>query len=183
MDWFPFGRKKRQQKAQALALYSAIVDMSRNADLFQACQIPDTVDGRFDVLSLHLFLVLRRVKQEKGQDDFADEVASVFATDMDRNLREMGVGDLSVGKHVKKMSAAFMGRFMAYDKALDDQDHDQLAAALKRNIFRDAPVDPALIETLRNYTLAAYDLLQKTSLDQLLSADLPTVPVHQSGAK
>lgn len=176
-DWLPFSAKKRQQKARAQALYIAIVDLSRNAELFQACQIPDTVDGRFDVLSLHLFIVLRHIKTFDGLDDFADEVASVFATDMDRNLREMGVGDLSVGKHVKKMSAAFMGRFIAYDKAMKDNDADALSGALKRNIFRDAPVDPKLLATLTAFTQQLSAAVAQLSIEDCFEARLPHIAV------
>ena len=97
--------------------------------------VPDTLDGRFDMISLHTFLVLDRLKGV--EQDFRQALVDELFADMDRSLREMGVGDLSVGKKVRKMAEVFYGRVAAYDKALAGPP-DALESAIARNVFPDA---------------------------------------------
>ena len=96
--------------------------------------VPDTLDGRFDMISLHAFLVLDRLKGT--EQAFRQGLVDEFFADMDRSLREMGVGDLSVGKKVRKMAEVFYGRVAAYDQALAGPD-GALEAAIARNVFPD----------------------------------------------
>ncbi len=124
--------KLARKPAPARALYEAIVAAARRTTLYDAMGVPDTVDGRFDMIVLHLFVVLDRLKDEdqKLQQQIADE----FFRDMDRSLREMGVGDLSVGKKIRKMAEAYAGRIQAYNNA-GGKDDAALAAALQRNVY------------------------------------------------
>jgi cytochrome b pre-mRNA-processing protein 3 len=92
------------------------------------------VQGRFEMIVLHMFLVLGRLKGE-GQE-LAQRLVDEFFRDMDRSLRELGVADVGVGKKVRRMAEAFYGRLAAYDKGLAGDPHD-LAAALDRNVFPD----------------------------------------------
>lgn len=116
--------------------YEAIVAAARHPAFYAQWNVPDTLDGRFDMISLHAFLVLDRLRGE--QQDFRQSLVDELFRDMDRSLREMGVGDVSVGKKVRKMAEVFYGRVAAYDKALEGQQHE-LAAALARNVFPDDP--------------------------------------------
>jgi cytochrome b pre-mRNA-processing protein 3 len=115
--------------------YEAIVAAARHPVFYADWGVPDTLDGRFDMISLHAFLVLDRLKgvEEAFRQGLVDEL---FA-DMDRSLREMGVGDLSVGKKVRKMAEVFYGRVAAYDAALE-RGPEALEAAIARNVFPDA---------------------------------------------
>jgi cytochrome b pre-mRNA-processing protein 3 len=116
----------------ASALYAAIVAAARQPKFFADWAVPDTVDGRFDILVLHMFLVLRRMKNDTPE--LCQQITDLFFKDMDRSLREMGVGDLSVGKKVRKMAEAFHGRLNAYAKSID-QDEASLIEALQRNVY------------------------------------------------
>ena len=116
--------------------YEAIVAAARHPALYVRWAVPDTIDGRFDMVGLHLFLVLDRLKGEAA--GFRQALVDEFFADMDRSLREMGVGDLSVGKKVRKMAEVFYGRVTAYDRALAQADEAELAAALSRNVFPEA---------------------------------------------
>lgn len=98
--------------------------------------VADTLDGRFDMIALHSYLVLDRLKGVEPR--FRQELVDEFFRDMDYSLRELGVGDLSVGKKVRKMAEVFYGRVAAYDAALAGE-ADALAAALGRNVFPDEP--------------------------------------------
>jgi cytochrome b pre-mRNA-processing protein 3 len=95
------------------------VAAARQEVFYARWAVPDTVDGRFDMIALHLFLVLERLKGEgQAVEDFRQVLTDTFFQDMDRSLREMGVGDISVGKKVRKMAEAFYGRVQAYAAAL-----------------------------------------------------------------
>ncbi|WP_290545997.1 ubiquinol-cytochrome C chaperone family protein [Aestuariivirga sp.] len=118
----------------------------------------DTLDGRFDMIVLHSYLVLDRLKgaEPRFRQDLVDE----FFRDMDYSLRELGVGDLSVGKKVRKMAEVFYGRVAAYDTALAAEGN-ALVAALARNVF---PDDPAAAESDGAARLADYARDQRSHL-------------------
>jgi cytochrome b pre-mRNA-processing protein 3 len=136
-----FGRRSRQ--LIAAALYSAIVAQSRRGCFYLSYGVPDTVDGRFDLIVLHQALLLRRLGREA--DDIrrlGQDVFDMFCRDMDDNLREMGVGDLAVPKKMKGLGEAFFGRVGVYDRALDDAEDAALVAVLARNVIGTAGVPP-----------------------------------------
>lgn len=125
----------RKPLAPERRVYEAIVAAARHPRPYAAWSVPDTVDGRFDMISLYLFLVLDRLKG--AEPDFRQRLTDAFFADMDRSLREMGVGDLSVSKKIRKMAEVFYGRVAAYDAALAEGP-DRFADALARNIFAGA---------------------------------------------
>ncbi len=123
-----FGRKANP----TAAVYNAIVASARQPKFYAQLAVPDSLDGRFDMIVLHLFLLLDRMK---GEDEkFRQNLTDYFFNDMDRSLREIGVGDLAVGKKVRKMAEAFYGRVNAYQNA-KEQGEAQWAQALQRNIY------------------------------------------------
>jgi len=137
------------------------------ADLF----VPDTLDGRFDMLVLHAFLVFHRLKGEAPPaDELAQKVFDEMFMDLDHTIREMGVGDISVGKRIKKMASAFYGRAQAYDKAVTAGDSDLLADALARNLFPDGGAPPEPITHLSQYVLAAAAALRAQPAEDFVAA-------------
>lgn len=155
------------------ALYGGIVAQARLPVFYAGFGVPDTVDGQFDLVVLHLVLVLGRLRLATGQaqsDRLARELGQglfdTFCQDMDNNLREMGVGDLSVPKQMQRLGEAFYGRQQAYDAALADDDEAVLTAAIARNVFSG--------ETgLRAQRLAAY---VRASAAKLATIDPITAP-------
>jgi cytochrome b pre-mRNA-processing protein 3 len=136
MLW-PFKRFLNPQAASRgtiEAIYGMIVAQARAPVFYQTFQVPDTVDGRFDMLVLHLWLLLRRFRAFDRGGVVAQSLFDRFCSDMDANLREMGVGDLTVPKRMQKFGEAFYGRTAAYDLAFATG-HDALADALARNIL------------------------------------------------
>jgi cytochrome b pre-mRNA-processing protein 3 len=126
------------------AIYGMIVTQAREALFYQDLGVPDTVNGRFDLLLLHLWMVLRRMRQAEGSAPAAQALFDHFCSDMDANLREMGVGDLAVPKRMQAFGEAFYGRSAAYDLALTDSDRTEaLAQAFCRNILDGEDVDDA----------------------------------------
>jgi cytochrome b pre-mRNA-processing protein 3 len=149
-------------------LYGAAVAAARDPFLYTALHVPDTLDGRFDMIGLYTFLLIQRLKREAAPGPaLAQAVFDAMFSDMDINLREMGVGDLSVGRKVRVMWEAFHGRAAAYAEAMKASDLAALDAALARNVWRGkAPPDTA-IQALRRLVLAQEVQLLSQKLDAL----------------
>jgi cytochrome b pre-mRNA-processing protein 3 len=129
-----FLRERRRERDAAEALYRVVAEASRRPALYAELGVPDTVEGRFESLLLHLFPVVDRLGSGEDADPgFSRLVAEAFVADMDATLREMGVGDLSVPRRVKSMYAAFGGRLAAYASAKGDR--QALTEAVRRNVF------------------------------------------------
>lgn len=167
-----FDRDKRAQRKAAEALYRRIVAAARNETFYRDVGVPDTLDGRFEMLALHTVLVCRRLaaEGEKGAD-LGQGVFDVMIEDLDLNLRELGVNDPSLGKRVKEMARAFYGRRDAYAAALDSGDEAALEEAINRNAL--GTVEPAenAGTTLAGYTRRTAESLKNRSLAALVSAD------------
>ena len=132
--------RRRPHERAGFALYGAAVAAARAPALFERLGVPDTVEGRFDLVSLHVGLLIRRLRRDpdaRGQA-LAQAVFDAMFADMDLNLREMGVGDLAVGKRVRQAWEAFHGRALACEEALDSPQEGALAEALARNVWRGA---------------------------------------------
>ena len=157
------GRAKHERAGYAL--YGTAVRAARDPAWFTELGVADTLDGRFDLIGLFVVLLIHRLRALPPPGaDLAQAVFDAMFADMDFNLRELGVGDLSVGKRVKAMWEALHGRAIAYEPALATGDAPALAAALARNVWRgNAPAGaPA--------RLADAALRQRRHLD---SFDLP----------
>lgn len=148
-------------KDAAHRIYSRIVEQSRLPAFYVDCGVEDTPDGRFDMIALHASLILRRLKRDgEASAELAQEVFDLMFADMDQNLREMGVGDIGVGKRVKGMAQGFYGRLAAYDAGLAAPSDEDLMAALKRNLFRkSSPADAQVA------AVAAYVRRESASMD------------------
>lgn len=175
--------KKDPMKAPARQVYLSLLEASRRPFLFGDRGAPDTVDGRFDMIVLHAVLVFRRLRAlgEPGKR-FNQLVFDTLFDDMDAGLREMGTGDLSVGKRIKEMGEAFYGRASAYEEALNDEDEAGLALILERNLFapdEDAEIPAeagAAAKRLAAYALAAERHLSDQDAEAILGGSEPRFP-------
>jgi cytochrome b pre-mRNA-processing protein 3 len=144
MPW-PFNhfRKPRMPPRGTIeAIYGMIVTQAREPLFYRDLGVPDTVNGRFDLLVLHLWMVLRRLKSIEGGMGLSQALFDRFCADMDDNLREMGVGDLTVPKRMQAFGEAFYGRTAAYDLALT-AGREPLAQALCKNILNGEGIENA----------------------------------------
>jgi cytochrome b pre-mRNA-processing protein 3 len=150
-------------------VYGEIVAAARFPSLYLSMGVPDTVMGRFDALALHVALVLRRLaKLPAPADQLAQEVVDSFFADIDAALREIGIGDGSVPKKVKKLGQAFYGRAQAYDNALrDDAAALALEEALSRNLL-DKPGEPALAFILAQHVRAMVKQFDAAGLEKFI---------------
>jgi cytochrome b pre-mRNA-processing protein 3 len=157
--------RKDPRRTTIATLYKRIATASRAPGLYAALGIPDTLEGRFEALSLHMVLVLRALRElPHPADEVAKDLTDAFFRDMDASLREMGVGDTVVPKRMKRVAESFYGRAHAYDTPLNGSDEAGLALALGRNVYgSEAPATP-----LARYALAADQGLKAIDLDTFL---------------
>jgi cytochrome b pre-mRNA-processing protein 3 len=133
---------------EAHVAYAALVAKARDPFFYTQCAVPDTLDGRFDVIVLHLFLLLSRLKEESDPRAaaFSRALQEAFFTDMDRSIREMGSTDTGVGKRIKAMAQAFFGRLQAYEQAVAED--GALEGALGKNLYRGNVPPSAVLQAL-----------------------------------
>lgn len=145
-----FGRSRDEDTPYVL--YWVLVGQARSPVFYKDMGVPDTAEGRFEMVALHVFLALRRLRAcgEAGKE-MGQKLFDVMFDDMDQTLREMGVGDLSVGKKIKAMASSFYGRMQAYDEGLAGMDDGKLEAALQRNILPESPTSNACAAALAAY--------------------------------
>ena len=156
------------------ALHLRINEASRRPGLYTYLGVPDTVEGRFECLSLHVILVLRRMNQlPPPAADLAQDLVNAVFLQLDSSLRELGVGDFGVPKRMKKLGAAFYGRAAGYDAALDSGDEAALRDTLARNVI--ASEAPEAGAGLARYVFAAVASLGEEDLDRII-AEGPRFP-------
>jgi cytochrome b pre-mRNA-processing protein 3 len=159
-----FRRPHAPQRGTIEAIYGMIVAQAREPLFYAGLGVPDTVNGRFDMVLLHLWMVLRRLRRSEGGAGLSQALFDHFCGDMDDNLREMGVGDLTVPKRMHKFGEAFYGRVAAYDLALD-AGTEPLAQALCKNILDGGDIGHArLLAAYANAVIAALAGLDDTSV-------------------
>jgi cytochrome b pre-mRNA-processing protein 3 len=153
-------------------LYGAIVAQARSPSFYTSYGVADTVEGRFDLIVLHLVLILARLSRGEGVErGVGQELFDVFCRDLDANLREMGVGDLAVPKRMRRFGEAFYGRQSAYQAALAASDPRELEIALKRNIFAGGEATEGAIRLAR-YARTALRQFEGQEEDALLRGDV-----------
>jgi cytochrome b pre-mRNA-processing protein 3 len=148
------GRTERRRIVAAL--YGAIMEQARHPWFFSYGGLPDTVEGRFEALALHAWLVMRRLATHRAASDaraISQALFDLMCADIDRALRELGVSDLKVGDQVKLFVSHYQGRIAAYETALADLQGDgaALKAALDRNFFGSALPTPEQVRALATY--------------------------------
>lgn len=142
--------RRNSYRDAAERAYARVVAQARRPEFFTGFDVPDTLDGRFELVCLHAFLYLHRLKGEAGAAGVSQEFFDMMFADFDRSLREIGTGDLSVGRQVNRMAEAFYGRIHAYEDGLAGDD-PALEAALTRNLYGTAPASADRVTGMAAY--------------------------------
>lgn len=152
--------------------YIACVSQARNPFFYTRANVPDTLDGRFEMVVLHTALLLAAAEHAGASQKFLQTLMECFIDDMDRNVRELGVGDTGVGKRVKAMAYAMNGRQLSYRACGENAASWQ--AALGKNVYRTLEMVPAEgLTVLTNYAVEAEHALRALTLDSLTHAQIP----------
>jgi cytochrome b pre-mRNA-processing protein 3 len=133
--------KRSDDNAEVRPLWHRIVEVSRDPAWYAECQVADTVPGRFDVITLVLIAVLLRMERDPALIPLSSRLTELFVEDMDGQLRQSGVGDIVVGKHIGRLMSTLGGRLDAYRASLADD--TLLGEAIDRNVSLNADGDPA----------------------------------------
>ena len=163
--------RKKTATEPVFAVYSAIVAQSRQPRFYAEWGVPDTVTGRFDMISLHLALLFRRLRAEGASAHaFSQAVFDLFFKDMDRSLREMGAGDLAVPKKIKKMGNLFFGLLASLDEALGSNDPAAVETVLLRNIYGEG--GSPFARQLAEYLIAESGVLAGQPVDAIIAGHI-----------
>lgn len=162
-------KRKNPELEFAGAVYRRAAERARAPELFEGCGIPDTLDGRFDALALHAWLVIERLRMEPDGEELAQSFFDAMFRHLDLTLREIGVQDLGVGRRIKIMAEGLHGRALAYRQALAGQQGAlTLAEVLRRNAYGGSPpADEAPVARLEAYVRRHAEELARTARLQL----------------
>jgi cytochrome b pre-mRNA-processing protein 3 len=173
-------RQKSIRDAAELA-YRRVVEQARQRVFFAECGVPDTLDGRFELICLHAFLYLHRLKSERPRATaLAQAFFDTMFADLDHALREMGTGDLRVGREVKRMAQGFYGRIRAYEKGIAADDR-ALGAALARNLFGTVAGRAVPLDAMAVYVRRAAEDLRAQAAAELLAGQVRFVAAAARG--
>ena len=172
-----FKQKSIGITAAARALYATIVNQSREPGFFTSWGIPDTPNGRFEVLALHVFLVMHRMRDDIDCAKLARSLSEQAVLDIDRNLREMGIGDLSVGRKVKSLTEGLYGRLAAYADGMERQ-NGNLGEELRRNLFSEGEVQESVVLAAELYLRRERNSLLDWGTADLLAGRISFGPVE-----
>lgn len=172
MFWRLFGSRRNANTEICDTVYGQIVAAARQPSLYEGEGAPDTPLGRFEMIGLHMFLLLHRLRGANEElSGLGQELTDTFFTELDHSLRELGISDPGMPKRMKKLARMYYGRIGSYGEALDADDAVALAEALKRNI---RPGDSAWPKaaTLARYVMAARDRLAALTDAELASGNV-----------
>ncbi|HVJ32183.1 MAG TPA: ubiquinol-cytochrome C chaperone family protein [Terriglobia bacterium] len=141
-----------QLERAAAAIYAGFAGQARQPVFYLGFGVPDSVDGRFEMVALHAFLVFRRLKGEGAEiERLTQATYDTMFKEMDLALRELGAADLGVGRRIKHMTEALNGRIQIYEQALVAGDADALKAALRRNLYGTVEIDEPRLGAMAAY--------------------------------
>jgi len=164
LKWF---EKSAARKALGHRLYAVLVARARDPVFFREFEVPDTVDGRFDLVALHGWLALEHLRGEAAQ-----ALTDAIFIGFDEAMREQGQGDMGLGRKMRQFADAWYGRMTAYGAAKDEE---ELAAAINRNLYRQRPDNAIRARTLADYAFAAREYLRYSRPGELDFGPLPTL--------
>ncbi|MBA5776287.1 ubiquinol-cytochrome C chaperone [Stappia sp. F7233] len=167
-----FGLFRKRENPAVREIYAAIVAQARQPHFYARLRVPDTVDGRYELIMLHAILLFYRLRRESEEaSGFGQAVFDLFFQDMDRSLREMGISDTRVPKKITRMAEMFYGRASVYADALDGGDHDALVMAVDRNFFPEAS-DPVAASAIAAYMRKSVGVLAETPVSTFIGGKI-----------
>lgn len=169
---FGLFRNRKHNQAIMKRQYDLLTAISRDPVFFTDYDLPDTVMGRFEMVSIVMILFFRRTRaSDTSGQELAQEIVDAFFQDLDHAIREIGIGDVAVPKRMKKFAGMFYGRLESYAKALDSRDEAGLADALRRNIHPDRADAPDM-QRLAHYIIETEQTLSAEPEERIATGTL-----------
>lgn len=165
--------RSRERTRPGLALYEAAVAQARQPGFYRDLSVSDEIDARFELYTLHVLLLVMRLREEAAPNTQAgaeagQDLFDVYVSALDNSLRELGVHDVTMAKKMRKLGEALYGRMTAYEPAISAGDADALAFGLARNVYEQS--DATVARALADYALAARAHLASQPMDAVLTA-------------
>ena len=161
--------RQRPKERQGDALYALAVEQARQPAFYTVLGVADRIDTRFELYTLHVLILFLRLKGDGERGEVAaQKLFDTYISSLDNTLRELGVGDVSVGKKMRKLGESLYGRMNAYEGPLRAEDVDALAVSLAKNIFESA--DPETGRALARYAVASRQNLATQSFETVSKA-------------
>jgi cytochrome b pre-mRNA-processing protein 3 len=170
-------KTKNPYEQAAREVYADLLKRVREPVFYTDYAVPDTQEARFDLLLLHLFVIMQGLlaQRAKGAEDFNQALFDTVFANMDQSLREVGIGDMGVPKRMRRLMKAFNGRMHAYREALEGR--DDMADALRRNLYAAAEAPDAAVTAMKNYVQRSLDLIQKQAPADIMNGNIVFAPV------
>lgn len=169
----------------AARLFTQLVGQARHPVFFRDLGVPDSVDGRFDMVAMHAFLILQRLKGQGNRTaQLAQALYDAFIKDMEASLRQLGAGDAGVGKRIRVMTEALQGRMVAYEAALAGNQLD-IEGAVRRNLYGTVDPDTGSVRVMAAYLKQAQEQANRQPIDRILRGvfEFPPVPAAQDTSR
>lgn len=174
-------KRKKPYEQEALAVYNQMHEQSRNPTFYADLHVPDTTDGRFDILVLHIFMVMHVLNESEMGADFSQELFDITFKEIDRGYREIGVGDMGIPKRMKKLMLHFNGSVHSYEKSLGN--NAELQDSLSRNVYNlyqgDEKDLKALLEKLSVYVSSNIAYLQTQGPEAIMNGSVQFKPIEE----
>ncbi len=172
---FDFLFKKKKLNNSAHDLFSEVIAQSRLPAFYTDLNVEDSLDGRFDLMSLHMTMLLYKLDQHNQVEKVKKlkrMLQEIMFDNLDLTVREIGVGDLGVGKKIKTMAEAFYGRMMTYQNALESEDMAQMSDALKRNLYREKNVEDKILNGMLKYVFDQWRGITSQDIESIISGKI-----------
>lgn len=172
---FGFFSKKKKLSGSANKIFLKIIDHTRSPVFYTRFAVDDSLDGRFDLMTVHMVLVLEILENHEPIDDariLGRTLQEIMFDNLDLTLREIGVGDLGVSKKIKVMAEAFFGRMATYQKLFNKYDIENMSLALKRNLYRGKDIDNAIMTKFAKYVYLQITHLKTQSVQDIMTGKI-----------
>ncbi|MDG1995043.1 MAG: ubiquinol-cytochrome C chaperone family protein [Emcibacteraceae bacterium] len=172
---FDFIFKNKKLNDSAHGLFSSVINQSREKVFYEKFLVEDSLDGRFDLMALHMALLLDKFDRNDELRDVPKMkriIQEIMFDNLDLTLREIGVGDLGVGKKIKIMAEAFYGRMMVYQELLSKNNVVEMTEAIKRNLYRGKDIDESTVEEMTSYMFVQYENTKEQDIDKIMSGEI-----------
>lgn len=175
---FSWIRRRRQRKQTAQNIYDSIVAQARLPVFYDTLNVPDTLEGRFEILVVHVFLASEALQGAGDEEiELRRALVDLFAADMDATMRELGISDMRVPKKMRAISEALLDRMQSYRAVIDENDRSSLIDLLARHLSESAGDDALKTQVLADYIFSCHALLTDEASDFGVSRELAFAPV------
>ena len=172
---FDFLSRSKKLNNAAHQLFLNVIEQSRNDKFYKNYGVEDSLDGRFDLMTMHMSIILNKLEQHSEINDakiVRRNLQEIMFDNLDLSLREIGVGDLGVGKKIKVMAEAFYGRIAVYQSLLNSNNQGELSDALERNLYRGKDLDDKILPEMVKYVFSQWDNVHEQSIEKIVKGNI-----------